>query len=152
MKKLFTLLFTFAILLPLHAQQMIVVKNGNTQDVVSIDALRKITFNGTTVTLTQNNGNTIENEMGDIERVYFANTSDIGQVMQTSKELLHFISSDELAVNCPAGEVITIYNISGSQILSVHQSSDGGSISIASLSKGIYLLRAGRQTAKFIKR
>ncbi len=146
------LIFTSAILLPVYSQQIIVAKNNNTQDAVSIDALRKITFNGTTVTLVQNNGNTIDSEMSDIERVYFANTSGIEYVASSSKELVQFLSPEEIAVNCRAGEIITIYNVSGSQILSVHQEADGGRISIASLPKGIYLLRAGGQTAKFIRR
>ena len=57
-----------------------------------------------------------------------------------------------MAVNCNAGEEIAIYNISGSIVQQTVQDSDGGSISIANLPKGIYLLRANRQTVKLIKK
>ncbi|MBR5890947.1 MAG: T9SS type A sorting domain-containing protein, partial [Bacteroidaceae bacterium] len=45
-----------------------------------------------------------------------------------------------------------IYNVSGSMVQQKIQESDGGSISIANLPKGIYLLRANRQTVKLIKK
>ena len=51
-----------------------------------------------------------------------------------------------------AGEEIAIYNISGSIVLKEIQSSEGGSMSIANLPKGIYLLRAGKQTVKILKK
>jgi hypothetical protein len=63
-----------------------------------------------------------------------------------------YISSDEIAVNCEAGEEIAIYNVSGTMVLNEVQGSDGGSVSIANLPKGIYLLRANRQTVKIIKK
>ncbi|MBR6805869.1 MAG: T9SS type A sorting domain-containing protein [Bacteroidaceae bacterium] len=47
---------------------------------------------------------------------------------------------------------MAIYNISGSIVQQTVQDSDGGSISIANLPKGIYLLRANRQTVKLIKK
>lgn len=152
MKKLYIILFTLAFTLPIRAQHLIVEKSANAQDIVNIDELRKITFNGTTVTITQKNGNTIENEMENIDRVYFGVPSSIATVDFHSAELLRFISTDEIAINCVAGETINIYNINGSLIMSLHQNADGGSISIAQLPKGVYLLRVGQHTAKFIKR
>ncbi|MBR5848234.1 MAG: T9SS type A sorting domain-containing protein, partial [Bacteroidaceae bacterium] len=40
----------------------------------------------------------------------------------------------------------------GTMVLNEVQGSDGGSVSIANLPKGIYLLRANRQTVKIIKK
>ena len=67
------------------------------------------------------------------------------------KELVAYISPDEIAVNCEAGKEIAIYNISGTMVLKEIQDSEGGRVSIANLPKGIYLLRANGQTVKIIK-
>jgi len=68
------------------------------------------------------------------------------------KEFVAYISADEIAVNCEAGKEIAIYNVSGTMVLKEVQDSEGGSVSIANLPKGIYLLRANGQTVKIIKR
>ena len=91
--------------------------------------------------------------MSDILRIAtYANNTGISSAILEGNELLQYISSDEISINCNAGETIAIYNINGSKILTRRQTADGGSISIATLPKGIYLIRSNGKTAKFIKR
>ena len=91
--------------------------------------------------------------MSDIVRIYFDDYTRINEVnFNDGKELVAYISPDEIAVNCEAGEEIAIYNISGTMVLKERQNSEGGSISIANLPKGLYLLRAKSQTVKILKR
>lgn len=136
---------------PSFAQQMM-VETSNENCVIELDALHRITFNGSDVNILQTNGTTFTAPMGEISRIYFGDFTAIDDVEITSNDLVTYVSADEIAVNCPAGEIINIYNINGSQIFQMRQQEDCGRISIAQLPKGIYLLQASGKTAKFIKR
>ena len=153
MKKLFILLALMAMMLPAAAQHIIVLKTDNGIQAVELQKFRRITFSGTSVNIMQTDGIVATADMGDIARIYFGDNTGINEVdFNGGKELVSYISSDEIAVNCEAGEEIAIYNVSGTMVLNEVQGSDGGSVSIANLPKGIYLLRANRQTVKIIKK
>lgn len=153
MKKLFTLLIFMTALLPAHAQRIVVEKNDNVKFAADLHDFRRITFNGNTVNIIQNNGTVTNAEMEDIVKIYFDDYTRITNTdIDENKELISYITSEEISVNCEAGEEIAIYNISGCIIRKEIQDSHGGSISIAGLPKGIYLLKANRQTVKLIKK
>ena len=120
---------------------------------VDLHNFQRITFSGSTLNILQTNGTATSTEMSDIVRIYFDDYTRINEVnFNDGKELVAYISPDEIAVNCEAGEEIAIYNISGTMVLKERQNSEGGSISIANLPKGLYLLRAKSQTVKILKR
>ena len=153
MKKLFILFALMAMMLPAAAQHIIVLKTDNGIQAVELQKFRRITFSGTSVNIMQTDGIVATADMGDIARIYFGDNTGINhEDFNGGKELVSYISSDEIAVNCEAGEEIAIYNVSGTMVLNEVQGSDGGSVSIANLPKGIYLLRANRQTVKIIKK
>ncbi len=156
MKKLYIFITTIMFSMSAFSQEsasIVVEKSDNSSHTIAFDQLNRITFDGNMVNIEQNNGNVIKNDMSDILRIAtYANNTGISSVILDSKELLQYISSDEIAINCYAGETIAIYNVNGSKILTKRQTADGASISIAILPKGIYLLRADGRTAKFIKR
>ena len=153
MKKFIIIAILFIAAIPSFAQRIVLEKNDSGKQAVALQNFRRITFNGSTVNIAQNDGTIIGTEMSDIAKIYFDDYTRIGEVdFNEGKDLISYISSDEIAVNCKAGEEIAIYNVSGSMVQQKIQESDGGSISIANLPKGIYLLRANRQTVKLIKK
>ena len=153
MKKLLTLFILMVATLSVSAQHIIVLKTDNGSQAVELQKFRRMTFSGTTVNIMQTDGNVASADMSDITRIYFGDYTGIKNVdFNGGAELVSYISADEIAVNCEAGEEITIYNVSGTMVLKMVQSSEGGSVSIANLPKGIYLLRAKSQTVKIIKR
>lgn len=152
MKKLFTILFVLAFTLPATAQQMNIEKNGSNNEIVNLDNLKQITFSGTTVNVEQTDGTKSSTSMSAINAISFGDYTTIGQVRPADGELVAYISSDEIAVNCEAGNLVTIYNIVGTQVLSVRIGANYGSISIANLPKGIYIVKAGNRTAKIVRR
>ena len=153
MKKFIIIAILFIAAIPSFAQRIVLEKNDSGKLAVALQNFRRITFNGSTVNIAQNDGTIIGTEMSDIAKIYFDDYTRIGEVdFNEGKDLISYISSDEIAVNCKAGEEIAIYNVSGSMVQQKIQESDGGSISIANLPKGIYLLRANRQTVKLIKK
>ena len=153
MKKLLTLLILVLATLSVPAQHIIVLKTGNASQAVELQKFRRMTFAGTTVNIMQTDGTVASADMSDITRIYFGDYTGIKNIdFNGGKELVSYISSDEIAVNCEAGNEIAIYNVSGTMVLKEIQDSDGGSVSIANLPKGIYLLHAKGQTVKIIKR
>ena len=153
MKRFLIIAILFIAAIPSFAQRIVLEKNDSGKQAVALQNFRRITFNGSTVNIAQNDGTIIGTEMSDIAKIYFDDYTRIGEVdFNEGKDLISYISSDEIAVNCNAGEEIAIYNVSGSMVQQRTQESDGGSISIANLPKGIYLLRANRQTVKLIKK
>ncbi len=151
MKRFLPLIAAALIATPSLSQEMMIETNS-ANSIIEIDALRRITFNGSDVNVLQTDGTAFTAPMSDITRIYFGNFTAIEDVEITGNSLVTYISADEIAINCPAGEIISIYNINGSQIFQVRQQENCGSISIAQLPKGIYLLQAAGKTAKFIKR
>ena len=151
MKKLILAITATLLWLPIFSQQMIIEKSDSYQT-VAMEQLRRITFNGNNVNVTQNDGTTITAAMGEINRIYFGTPTSIDNLAGDSKEFITTIGSNAIAVNCPAGEVINIYSINGVRIISTRQEADGGNISIEQLPHSIYLIEAAGRTAKFIKR
>ena len=153
MKKLI-IFFTFALLtISAMSQSQITIEKvrGDTQTMLW-ENFRKITFDGSKVNILSNKGESISNQMADIMRI---TTTLVETGIETPAEncgLLNFVSSNEIAVNCQAGELVCVYSISGSIVLSQRLSNDNGCINVAHLPKGVYLLQANGRTVKFLKR
>ena len=151
MKKILTILLMLATL-PATAQQMLVDKNIGENEIVDLENLKQITFNGVNVNIEQTDGTTSSNSMSAINQITFGDYTDIGDIKESSEELITYISSDEIAVNCGAGSTVTIYSLVGTQVLNVRLGSDYGRISIAGLPKGVYIVKAQERTAKIVRR
>ena len=143
MKKLI-IFFTFALLtISAMSQSQITIEkvSGDTQTMLW-ENFRKITFDGSKVNILSNKGESISNQMADIMRI---TTTLVETGIETPAEncgLLNFVSSNEIAVNCQAGELVCVYSISGSIVLSQRLSNDNGCINVAHLPKGVYLLQS----------
>ena len=151
MRKLLLSITATLLWLPLFSQQMIIEKSGG-QSLVEMEDLRRITFNGNNVNVTQNNGTTITATMGEISSIYFSNSTSIGNIADDCKEFITTVGNNAIAVDCPAGTIINIYNINGTRIVSTRQEAEGDCIGIEQLPRSIYLIEAAGRTAKFIKR
>ena len=89
--------------MPATAQQMIIEKNGSNNEIVNLDNLKQITFSGTTVNVELTNGAKSSTSMSAINAISFGDYTSIGQVRPADGELVAYISSDEIAVNCRIG-------------------------------------------------
>lgn len=152
MKYIYTILFLISAALPAAAQQMLVDKGGDSDEIVNLENLKRITFNGTTVNIEQTDGTTSNASMGEINRIYFGDFTSVDDVKPMGKDLISHISSQAIAVNCEAGTRVTIYDVIGSMVMDVELKKQNSIISIAELPKGIYIIKANDRTAKFLKR
>ena len=143
------ILFTVA---PVFAQSLYVEKSfGN--DIVDFGALQKITFDNGKMSLHMNDGNVDSYSISDVNRI----TNNYGlslsvDAVEQKGELVGSVSGEQIVVNCPAGTEVEIFSVCGAKVLSQRLGSENGTISISSLSKGVYILRANGRTAKFLKR
>lgn len=152
MKKIYTLILFLIATFPVIAQQQIFVEKSSDTEVIEFSKLDKITFEDTTVKFLKTDGTSTSASMGDINRIYFSIYNTIENLEAQENDIISFISNDNIAVNCNAGEIITIYDIIGHQLLCMRQKSDNGIISIAHLPRGLYIIRANDQTVKFVRR
>ena len=151
MKYFFTTLL-LATCLSATAQHMLIDKGGDSNEVVALDDLRKITFNGTTVNVEQIDGTKSSSSMGEINRIYFGDFTSIDETRPQSRELISYITREDIAINCTAGTLVTFYDVIGAQVISIRLKNDRETISISHLPKGIYIVKANDKTAKILKR
>ena len=151
MNKLLFIISFIAIAGTATAQHMVVETAGG-NEVFTLENLKQITFNGTTVNIEQSNGEKSSASMGDIKRIYFDDMSSIADINAQDNNLVEYLSHDEIAINSQAGSIVTIYNLTGAQLLTRRIDAQGETISIAGLPQGIYIIKAEERTTKIIKR
>lgn len=154
MKRVLIIIASILFVLHTTAQEeniSLVIKTDGGEHTMLFNELRRITFSGTTVQIQKHDGTAINEDMADIIYLSAIKTTDIA-TPQMNGNLVGSISSDAITVNCSAGTSVEIYNVSGSHITTRLLDADNETISIATLPKGIYLLRADGRTAKFLKR
>ena len=151
MKKLLFIISLLAIAGTATAQHMVVETAGG-NEVFTLDNLKQITFNGTTVNIEQSNGAKSSASMGDIKRIYFDDMSSIADINAQGGDLVEYLSHDDIAINSEAGSMVTVYSLTGAQLLSRRIDTQGETISIAALPQGIYIVKANGRTTKIIKR
>ncbi len=152
MKRLLLIISLTAIAVTATAQHLVVEKAGFENEIIALDNLKQITFDGTTVNIEQNDGTLSNATMGDISRLYFSDLSSIHGTPQQSDRLVEYLSADEIAINAGAGSTVGIYSLTGAQLLTTRLNAQGGTMSIANLPQGVYIIKTNERTAKIIRR
>ena len=152
MKKLLFLISFLAVAGTATAQHMVVEKTDSSNEVVKLENLKQITFNGTTVNIEQTDGSMSHASMGSIERIYFSDLSSITDINSQNENFVEYLSADEIAINSEAGSMVAIYSLTGAQLLTRRIEAQGEAISIVGLPQGIYIVKANGRTTKIIKR
>ena len=152
MKKLLFLISFIAIAGTATAQHIVVKTVEGEDKVFTLEHLKQITFDGTTVNIEQTDGSKSNADMGDIERIYFSDLSSITDINAQESNLIEYLSHDEIAINSEGGSTVAIYSLTGTQLLTRRINALGEKISIASLPQGIYIVKANERTTKIVKR
>ena len=134
------------------AQHMVVEMTDSNNQVVKLEELKQITFDGTTVNIEQTDGTKSSTSMGNIGRIYFGDHSSIADMPAHSENLVEYLTTDEIAINSEAGSTVVIYGLTGVQLLTRRIDTQGEAVSIAGLPQGIYIVKANGRTTKIIKR
>lgn len=142
---IFLLLLLFATSAFADTTQTITI-NGETVEQVAT----KLTFNDDKVIITYSNGeNSGEVDMESVV-ITFTTSTGIGAI---STYQFNGIVDGTLNIgNIADGTPIVVYNTSGSIVASMKSSGNSAQIDINGQPSGIYLLKAGKQVVKFVKR
>ena len=150
MKRFLITLSLSLLLLPAIAQDIYVESNGN-NTAISFNSFEKITFNGTTVTISETGGKEKSYNMGDIDRIHFGYyQSGISENIQ--EETIRHISNEEIDINGNYGTMLYLYDITGKQLFCTCLKDSSTIISLSQYPKGIYIVKVDEQTYKIVKR
>ena len=142
---IFLLLLLFATSAFADTTQTITI-NGETVEQVPT----KLTFNGDKVIITYSNGEN-SGEV-DMESVVISFTTSTGIGAISTYQFNGIVDGTLNIGNIADGTPIVVYNTSGSIVASVKSSGNSAQIDINGQPSGIYLLKAGKQVVKFVKR
>ncbi len=147
MKKIVTLLLSLFLTVgtAFADNSQVVIINGQKVEKVAT----KITFNGDNAVVTFSDGTTDTADMSNVV-IYLNVSTDISKVQTFN---YNGIIGDELRLsNIAEGTTVTIYDATGKVLQQVKATDTTLSLNTASLKNGVYVLKAGNQIVKFLKK
>ena len=150
MKRFFIMLSFALLFIPAMAQEMY-IDNAGKSSVIKLSDFEKMTFDGSTVTVSQADGTSSDYDMGDITRIHFG-YYQTGISANIHEEAVRYISPEEIEINASCGTPVYIYDITGTQLSCTRLKAHSTVISLSQYPKGIYIIRAGEETFKVVRR
>ncbi len=140
----------------ISSQNLIVQQINGTENTMSLSAIRKLVFSGNSIQIRNFSGSTTDFQLADVRKIFFSNTSSSeDQIVNETKKPVIYPNPATLElniiVNDPNVNYIEIYNFQGRKIKTEIVNDELERIDISDLQSGIYLLKAGLQTTKFVK-
>ncbi len=147
MKKIVTLLLSLFLTVgtAFADNSQVVIINGQEVEKVAT----KITFSGDNAIVTFSDGTTDTADMSNVV-IYLNVSTDISKVQTFNYNGL--IGDDIRLSNIAEGTTVTIYDATGKVLQQVKATDTTLSLNTASLKNGVYVLKAGNQIVKFLKK
>lgn len=137
-------------------QELILLYPSGKQLSTDLAAIGKLSFASDSVYLISNKGDTIGKEArGKIQHIRFAdkNHSALSETQATGVSIYPNPAAEMLTINGIEQETtVRIYSTNGKLQMTENISSTNNTLSVASLSKGIYLLQINTEVIRIIKR
>ncbi|MCR4853860.1 MAG: T9SS type A sorting domain-containing protein [Prevotella sp.] len=122
--------------------------NGNIIDLVAVN----LTFNGDQVTLKFTNNTTMDVDMALVKIIFPTGVSTIIGNLQTY-ELKSVVEDGILRVrNIKAKTPLSVFNSNGQEVARTVSQEQETTVDLSNQPAGVYLLRAGSQVIKFVKK
>lgn len=151
-KLLFTILFAISSLMA-SAEDLavkVLLTDGTTVN-CSFAEKPQITFEGADIVLTSEKGNVGKWEFTGVASWSFFEESDPDNVNNISNNTSIAINGDEIIVNGLTNSNVSVWGVSGKLFLMQNADENGtATLSINGLNSGVYILKAGSNTIKFI--
>ena len=141
--KLFSIscLLFFAFTVQAKKIQTLIINGEKVESVMA-----RITFDGDNAVLTFTDQAMLTTDMENVKLSFIPeDLTSIGIIKNTVNKKLSIEGLE-------AGTEITVYNTDGKQVLTTFASENSTNLKMTSLKKGVYLMKAGNQVVKFIKR
>lgn len=155
------MLLAVLIVCPLHADDTdkVLIDAGSKSKLYAVSDIRRIEFNESDICVVETTENGTVFAFEEIKKIVF-NPSEADAVesiaMQAQRERISlFVSSDGNSITVRGWDNartdnVELYNVSGERLLSLKQWS-GETISVSNLPSGVYIIKVGKQSAKFRK-
>ena len=145
MKKILFLISAFMMMMasPIKADttQTLIINGEVVEKIVT-----KITFEGDNAVLTFSDETNISEDMGNVILRFSSSPTSIKNVEAFQ---LNNVVGDNLDINgLAAGTKVVIYDASGKDVITTN----GSNINVSGLRPGMYILKAGNQIVKFVKK
>jgi hypothetical protein len=158
LKFLFLLFWLFAgqFLKEMKAQHLSIRLYNGTENTEELSAVQKLSFQDGNLLLTRKSGSADTYALATVRKLYFdmqTSLVEIGPGKYNGITLFPDPAYNLITLgNIPDGLVqVNIYSVDGKLLLKTGVSDDNKTINVSNLQPGLYLLKAGSHTAKFIK-
>lgn len=123
---------------------------GGVQQSIALNTLKKITFSGGQLHATTAEG--VQSiKLSTMEKMFFSSTATAIQSakMDAAFELGYDAASQMVMLNGMSGRgVVEVYSVNGTKALRETTSLNGGQVSLASLPKGLYIVKVNGKVLK----
>lgn len=136
------------------SQNLIVQQKNGTENPISLSAIRKLVFNSNSLQVRNISGISTDFLLADVRKIFFSNTSSSEDKIVNEKLITYpnpATSELNIIVSDPVPNCIEIYNFQGRRIKTEIVNDELERIDISDLQSGIFLLKAGLHTTKFVK-
>jgi hypothetical protein len=155
-----TLAISFFLSYSIAEEQKLVVKLKNgTENEQPLSNVQKITFNAGSMTIALKNGQTGPVSLSDIQKILFSQTGTGIEDNIANNDVVNLLSvypnpvQDVLFVEgVEENTVIRVFNIKGALFQTVIAKEQVIQLNVSALQQGMYILQAGNQAIKFIKK
>ena len=115
--------------------QYLTVSGSGGETSFSVSSIKKITFDTADMVL-------------HLEKMFFASSSSAIAAVSNSEPKTRF-AGGVLRAALEPGETVTLYNMKGEKVFSANES---GSYDLGGLSRGVYIVKVGKETRKIINK
>jgi len=152
-----TLLSCSALIVASDVQDLVVQTKDGSKNEITLSAVRRITFSGTTMTVVKKDATQNDYEYSNVEKLFFAlrsaSTTDIASIEDPTVKVYPNPTTDILFVEgIKSVENLRLYTLTGNQLtVSYTLLNNGLQLNVSALPQGFYLLQVNNQTIKIQK-
>ena len=128
--------------------QYLTVSGSGSETSFSVSSIKKITFDATDMVLHLSDGTEQRLALSGLEKMFFAGSPSAIAAVSNSEPKTHF-AGGVLRATLEPGETVMLFNMKGEKVFSANES---GSFDLGGLSRGVYIVKVGKETRKIINK
>lgn len=156
MKKIRTLLLSMFLAIGTSAiadnYSYLTIDKNDGETSFSLSEIKKITFEGSNMIITMTDGSTQQLPLASLNKMFFSETglTAINPANKTNEQIQ--LIDGIIHVNAPAGSMVTLYAINGQMVKNIAATGEDTQINVSNMTKGIYIVKVGKQAKKIMNK
>jgi len=128
--------------------QYLTVSGSGSETSFNVSSIKKITFDTADMVLHLSDGTEQRLALSGLEKMSFAGSPSAIAAVSNSEPKTHF-AGGVLRAALEPGETVVLYNMKGEKVFSANES---GSYDLGGLSRGVYIVKVGKDVRKIINK